>query len=225
MPGRKLRSLFVISIALLFSACGTVTYERSHIIGFEVSNRTLGRGVAYKLPPGYAALDPVSGELPKLRNQGFENYLRAVTLRNEEPNSRHAFNECLLFRQQDRYVVVFHAAINFPSTFDSLPPEERARVLPILANEARLFFATPNKDYRAVQTERQGNTVIEHLSFLVNAAGPAGHGWVGTGFSFVGDVTDVVAVFVFAPVLQASAAQSDREFILDHFRYGTEATK
>lgn len=225
MLGHKKCWFLLLALVLGCSGCGTIRYERAHVLGFNVSNLTLGRGVAYSLPPGYSAIDPGSVVTAKMQNAEFENYLRAITAKNDVPNPRHAFNESLLFRMQDRYVVIFHASVNFPATFESLPPQDRALLLPILANEDRRFFATPNKDYRAVQTQRQGNTVIEHLSFRINAVGRTGEGWVGTGFSFVGAVTDVVSVFVLAREAEASAAQADRQYILDHFVYGAAAAK
>ena len=225
MSGLKKYGLFLFVVIFGLSGCGTVHYERAHVLGFKVSNPTLGRGVAYSLPPGYSVMDAQSDATDKFQNKQFEQYLRAITAKNDTPNSRHAFNESLLFRMRDRYVVIFHASINFPSTFASLPPQDRARLLPILANEDRRFFAIPNKNYQAAQTQHQGNTVLEHLSFQINAAGQAGEGWVGTGFSFVGAVTDLVSVFVLAREEDASAAQADRQYILDHFSYGAAASK
>ncbi len=225
MIGRKICQFIFLVFVLGLSGCGTVHYERAHVLGFKVSNLTLGRGVAYSLPPGYSAIDPANLAKTKFQNREFENYLRAITAKNDMPIRRHAFNESLLFQMQDRYVVIFHASINFPSTFASMPPQDRARLLPLLAEEDRRFFATPNKNYQSVQTEHGGNTVIEHLSFRINAAGPAGEGWVGTGFSFVGAVTDLVSVFVLAREEDASAAQADRQYILDHFTYGAAASK
>lgn len=225
MIGHKACWFWLLACVLGCSGCGTVRYERAHVLGFNVTNLTLGRGVAYSLPPGYSAIDPRSLVTAKMQNADFEKYLRAVAAKNDEPNRQFAFNECLLFRMEDRYVAIFHASINFPATFKSLPPQDRAQLLPILANEARLYFATPNKNYRSVYAEHQGNTVIEHLSFRINAAGKAGEGWVGTGFSFVGEVTDLVSVFVLAREEDSSAAQADRQYILNHFNYGAAAAK
>ena len=210
--------LFAIAFAL--SACGTVTYERARLDGLKVSNPSFGRGVAYQLPPGYALLNPYAPVPAKLENADFETYLRGVVASNDSPNPRYAFRETLLYRSDDRYVVVFHIAMNLPWTFRSLPPEQRALLLPDLANECRRYFNVSSKDGHDEFVEREGRTVIMHEPFRLGGANEAGRDWIGTGYGVIGDVTDIVALFAFARSEEVTEAKADLEQIMAGFRYG-----
>ncbi|MBC8011599.1 MAG: hypothetical protein H7067_16055 [Burkholderiales bacterium] len=216
----RLRAILLAVIALGLAGCGSITYERARVVGSTVGNPTLGRGVAYQLPTEYALLNPYAPVPALPESQAFENYLRGIVAANDKPQEQHGFRESYLYRAQDRYVVVIHVAINFPSTFRALPPQERALLLPQVAAENRRYFAVPNREQHDEFIELSGRDAIAHRAFLLDAAGPAGRGWIGTGFTFIGDVTDVVAVYVFSRRHDSDAGQADLKVIMDSFRYG-----
>lgn len=218
-----LRAAVFILLAVGLSGCGSVTYERARVAGSTVNNPTLGRGISYRLPSDYALLNPYAPVPARPESQAFENYLRTITARNDTPNPRYPFRETLLYRAQDRYVVAFHASLNLPATFRSMPPEQRALVLPHFAAENRRYFAIPDQEQKNEFIELSGRNAIRHHSFLLDAAGPASRGWMGTGFVLLGDVTDVIDIYVFTRRHDGEAGQADLKVIMDSFRYGAPA--
>lgn len=220
---RFLLAFSLLAIAFALSGCGAVTYERARVVGSTVSNPTLGRGISYRLPADYALLNPYAPVPALPESQEFENYLRRVVAYNDKPDISFAFRETLLYRTQDRYLVAFHNAQNIPTTFRSMSPERRAFVLPEIAASNCRVFSVPNREQKDELIEISAHSAVHHRSFLLDAAGPAGRGWMGTGFLLLGDVTDVVAVYVFSRRHDGDAAQADLKVVMDSFRYGAAA--
>lgn len=205
-----------------------MTYQRAQVEGQTISNPSLGRGVSYQVPPGFIAVGPESVLAAKSENQGFENYLRGIVASNNMPDKHVAFRESMLYRSSDpllfgsneRYLVIFHVAMNLPYTFRSLSPQQRALLLPEVALLTRRYFVVPNKGQSVDFMQLGTRTVIAHRSFRIQAAGAAGQDWVGTGLSVMGDVTDIVAVYIFARSENWSVGQNDLDHVIAWFKYG-----
>lgn len=214
-------SQFLSLLAVLaLTGCGSVTYQRARLEGQTVSNPSLGRGVAYQVPPGYALLNPWSPVPPKPENAKFEYYLRSIVATNDKPDKSYAFRESLLYRSGDRYLVVFHVSLNTPKTFRSLRPENRARLYPFLAEHAGRYFGMSAKDYQVDFIQHEDRTLITFAPFRPAAADEAASGWQGTGYGVIGDLHDVIAIFFFARSYETSQAVDDSNYVLDHFHYG-----
>lgn len=215
-------SLPLLSAAFLLTltGCGTVKYERANFDGAAVTNPTLGRGVSYKIPSGYAFLNPYFPLPTKPQNAAFENYMRQLTAVNNKPDQSLAFRECMLFRNDDRYLVIVHASLNLSATFRSMGPGVRTLLMPELASAIYRYFDTPHRDFNFTVDQVKGRNIINFPPFTPQAAGAPSQGWQGTGFSLLGDRTDIVAVVVFARDADLASAQADIRSIQDNFTYG-----
>ena len=217
---RLLYSALLSSITLLFSGCGTVTYERTRFEGDRVSNPTLGRGVYYQIPSGYSVLNPWSPVPPKPENKKFEAYLRQITANNDQGKTHHAFRETILFRSENRYLWIYHAALNLPGTFRGMHPGRRKLLMPAIAAESYRYFDVHPEDFDYTFEHVHGRGIIAYKPFRVEAAGVGENTWRGVGFTVLGDVTDITDVKIFAREADLPAAQADIQAILDGFSYG-----
>ena len=220
-----LRFLFCLA-ALAFAGCGTIRYERARLEGAHVSNPTLGRGVYYQLPDGYAQLNPWSPVPPKPENREFERFLRGVIAANDQIDPHMAFREALLFRNEDRYLAIIHLVMNLPCTFNTLPPGKRAELLPLLASETYLYFKVPREDFTCELCQLSGFNAARHppfrlaLSSPAGKAGPTASDWRGVGCSFMGAGKDLAFVLFFARQQDIPLAQAELDLFMADFRYG-----
>ena len=222
---RPARSLGLAVIALCLAGCGTLKYERARFDGTRVENPTFGRGIYYRIPEGYAQLNPWSPVPPKPKNLKFEKFLRDVVAVNDAKDPHTAFREAMLFRNDDRYLVIIHVAMNMPRTFSAMGPGQRAKQLPALAAESYRYFNVPREDFDYTFRPLSGYTAIIHPPFRTGASsragelGQAGEDWRGIGCSFMGAVKDVAYVYFFARKEDLPLAESELAVFLAGFRY------
>lgn len=218
---RLVPSILLSSLALVLSGCGSVTYERARFDGEHVSNPTLGRGVYYELPASYSVLNPRSPVPTKRENAAFESYLRAITAANDGAPDHAAFREAILFRSENRYLWIYHASLNMPTTFRSMHPAQRTYVMPQIASSSYRYFDVPQSDFDYTFEQLRGRTAISYKPFRLGGGGVGTADWRGIGFTILGDVTDVIDIKIFARTEDLPAAQADLQSILDHFSYGS----
>jgi hypothetical protein len=222
---RPVLLLCLVSV-LGLSGCGTLKYERARFDGNRVSNPTLGRGIYYQLPEGYALLNPWSPVPPKPENNQFEGFLRQIVANNDQPPQHGAFREALLFRNDDRYLVISHVSINTRRTFDMLSAAKRANLLLRMASLNYRFFDVPHEDFDYTFRSLSGYTAIMHPAFQIGTISKASEArekaedWRGVGFSFVGGVKDVAFVTILARSTDLPLAESDLNALIAGFRYG-----
>jgi hypothetical protein len=216
---RLLPNMFPLTALLLLAGCGSITYERSRFDGNRLSNPTLGSGVYYQLPEGYSVLNPWSPVPPKKENARFEAYLRGITAANDQDTTHHAFQEALLFRQENRYLWIRHAAVNRSETFRNMHPARRALLLPKVAAESYRYFEVPPSDFHYSIEQERGRTIILYQPLKLQTA-KVGEDWRSIGFTMLGDQTDLVEIRLFARERDLPAAQADLRALLDHFSYG-----
>lgn len=125
---KLVRNILPLLSALFLAGCGSITYERATFDGARVSNPTLGRGVYYQLPAAYAVLNPYSPVPPKKENLEFERYVRGFGAANDDTRDK-AFRETILFKAENRYLVLIHTSGNMPRTFRSMDPKKRALLI------------------------------------------------------------------------------------------------
>ncbi len=219
LPHRTFPCLLCL-LALALTGCGTIKYERATFEGTQVHNPTLGRGVRYVLPAGYAPLNPWSPVPPKPQNAAFERFLRGVVAANDKTDPDQAFREALLFRHQDRYLVIVHVALNLPYTFNSLPSDQRTRLFPELAALSYRYFKVPQQDFNYTLGTVDRYHAILHPPFRIGIVDASGQNWRGTGYTLMGGVTDVAAVFFFAREEDLPAARAELDALIAGFRYG-----
>lgn len=209
----------LVAFALGLCGCGTIVYERARFDGNRVSNPTLGRGVYYQIPDTYSVLNPWSPVPPKKENLEFEKYMRGFGAANDQTRTEHAFRETILFKAENRYLVIVQSAWNLPGTFRSMHPGKRTLLIRDMASYPYRFFEVPQSDFDYTLEQIGGRTAVAYKPFRPGAIA-AGAEWRGLGYTMLGDLTDTLHVILFARTEDLAAAEADLKFIIDHFSYG-----
>ena len=212
------RGILLSALALLFAGCGSVAYERARFDGNRVSNPTLGRGAYYQVPAAYSVLNPWSPVPPKRENLEFERYLRDFAATNDETRNS-AFRETILFKAENRYLVLIHSSANAPGTFRRMSSANRALFMQQFASYPYRFFQVPQSDFDYTFEQVAGRSAIAYKPFRPGIAG-AGADWRGLGYTMIGDVTDIMHVLLFARTADLTAAEADLKSLLSNFSYG-----
>lgn len=213
--------LLAIAAAVFLGGCGTLKFERSRLHGDRLENPTLGRGMYYRIPDGYAQLNPWSPVPPKPENEKFEAYLRSVAAKNDEQTFHSGFCESLLFRNGDRYLLIMHASLNLPITLRRMDTRQLGHVFLIVSTVAGRFFGISPEEFDYTTSKVGGQIAVFHPPFSPNAAGSVGKDWQSVGYTLLGDVKDVAWVFAFARAEEVEAAQIDLNRLIAGFRYGS----
>ncbi len=218
----RFSSIFFVAIAAIFlGGCGTLKFERSRLQGDRLQNPTLGCGMYYRIPDGYAYLNPQSPVPPKPENAKFEGYLRAITAKNDELTFKDGFREALLFRNGDRYIIVQHISGNMRVTFRRMDYRQLASVFAKATTDMSRYFGVPGEDFDYSISQVSDQIAIFFSPFRPTAAGPAGEDWRGIGYILLGDVKDTSEVIVFARATELDLARADLNAIVAGFRYGS----
>lgn len=211
-------SCLALALALGLGGCGSVVYERARFDGNRVSNPTLGRGVYYRIPAAYSVLNPRSPVPPKKENLEFEKYLRGFAATNDESGDN-AFRETILFKAENRYLVLIHASVNIPGTFRRMPPQNRALLMQQFASFPYRFFQVPQSDFNYAFEQVAGRSAIAYKPFRTGLV-DGGADWRGLGYTLLGDVTDIMHVMLFTRTADLAAAEADLKSIVSDFSYG-----
>lgn len=210
----------LVSLVLGLSGCGTVVHERARFEGNRVSNPTLGRGMYYEVPAQYTLLNPRSPVPPKPENRDFEGYLRSIAAYNDENLDHSAFRQSLLFRAENRYLLITTSSLNLRASFRGMHPGRRAVLLPKIAAAMFRQFDARSEDFNYSIDDRAGRSAITYAPFEPATAGAHATGWRATGCTLLGDMTDVADIFIFARVEDLDAARADLDALLARFSYG-----
>lgn len=213
--------LLTIAAAVFLGGCGTLKFERSRLQGDRLQNPTHGRGVYYRIPEGYAQLNPWSPVPPKPENEKFEAMLRGIVAKNDQYTFEDGFRESLLFRNGDRYLMLIHVSLNLPITLRRVDHRQLGVIFGGLATETCRYFDVPPREFDYTNLSVCGQPAIFYKLFRPRHATLPNQEWRGVGCTVIGDVKDVTTVFAFARAEEVEAAQIDLNRLIAGFRYGS----